>query len=120
MIELSKLWQWLTTDKFGLLIFLGVAAFLEAYGDANWNTFLQGKGGLRFAVLGSCVLAAYGFVLNLPNLKFSELIGVYIVFFFLVAQYLAFRQTGQLPATPVVAGGILIVAGGLVIHLWKV
>ena len=120
MFEVSNVWRWLTTDKFGLLIFLGIAAFLEAFGDANWNRCLQGKGGPRFGVLGSCVLIAYGIVLNLADLKFSELVGIYVVFFFLVAQYLAFRQSGHLPTIPVIVGGILIVAGGLVIHLWKV
>jgi hypothetical protein len=43
---MSEFWQWVTTDKFGLLIFLAIAAYLEAFGDASWNKCLQGNRGL--------------------------------------------------------------------------
>jgi small multidrug resistance family-3 protein len=118
-LDVAKLWQWLTADRFGLLLFLALAAFLEAFGDSNLNRCLQGKEGLRFGVLGSCVLVGYGIILNLPDLKFSQLMGIYVVFFFLAAQYLAFQHSGQRPTPPVLVGGSLIVAGGLVIHLWR-
>jgi small multidrug resistance family-3 protein len=51
--------------------------------------------------------------------EFSRLMGVYIAIFFVVSQLLAvflFRERLQVPT---LVGGALIIAGGLVLTLWK-
>jgi hypothetical protein len=68
---------------------------------------------------GALVLATYGSVVNLPRGDFGMLIGAYVVLFFLAAQVIARIRFGQSPAPAIYAGGALIVAGGLVIVLWK-
>jgi small multidrug resistance family-3 protein len=45
------------------------------------------------------------------------LIGVYIVFFFLVAQAVAWLMFGEVPSRGVWLGGILIVLGGAIISI---
>lgn len=98
----------------GLLV---VAALLEAGGDAGVRLGLRGRA-WGFLV-GPAALVAYGFLVNMPRWDFSRLMGVYIVFFFLVTQILAviiFRE--RLPP-PVLVGGALIVAGGLVLTFWR-
>jgi small multidrug resistance family-3 protein len=44
-------------------------------------------------------------------------IGVYIVFFFLVAQAISWLVFGQAPSSAIWFGGALIVAGGIVISV---
>jgi small multidrug resistance family-3 protein len=65
------------------------------------------------------LLAGYGFFVTWGRWDFGRLIGVYIALFFLVAQglaHLVFRE----PLHPrTVVGGALIVAGGLVLSLWR-
>ncbi len=99
----------------GLLV---AAAALEAGGDALVRLGLRGS---RWALLaGPVALVLYGFVVNLPRWEFSRLLGVYIAIFFVVSQVIAltvFREKLQLP---VLVGGALIVAGGLVLSFWQV
>lgn len=52
---------------------------------------------------------------ELPRWNFGRLLGVYVVLFFLCAQVIAKLKFGQAPSIPVVAGGALITAGGLII-----
>ena len=63
------------------------------------------------------MLFAYGCVVNAPRWDFGRLLGIYVVFFFVVAQVVAWPGFGQRPTLPLVLGGALIVAGGLVISL---
>jgi small multidrug resistance family-3 protein len=70
-------------------------------------------------ITGAAVLAAYGLLVNVPRWDFGKLLGVYVVLFFLMAQLLAKLRFGQSPTPPIYAGGALIVAGGLVMVLWK-
>ena len=68
---------------------------------------------------GSALLALYGTSLNLAPVDFAAVTGIYIaslVVAFQAANYLFFRTA---PTTAVLAGGSLIVAGGLVIYFWK-
>ena len=103
-------------ENLSALLFLLLAAFLEAGGDAAIRMGLRGQ---RWGFLvGPVVLALYGFAVNLPRWDFSRLMGVYIAAFFVVAQLLAvvvFRERLQLPA---IVGGALIITGGLVLTLW--
>jgi drug/metabolite transporter superfamily protein YnfA len=70
-------------------------------------------------VAGTLVLASYGLFVNLPQWDFGKLLGVYVALFFVVAQIVAKVRFQQSPTLPILAGGALIVAGGLVITFWK-
>ena len=104
---------------YGLLL---LAACLEAGGDALIRIGLHGhqivaRVGLFLA--GAAVLFAYGLVVNAPPWDFGRLLGVYISLFFVVAQVVNFSVFGVKPELPVLVGGACIVAGGLVIALWR-
>ena len=104
------------------LLTLLLAAALEAGGDALVRAGLFGPNVLRRAGLllaGGLVLLAYGCVVNAPRWDFGRLLGIYVVFFFVVAQVIAWLGFGQRPTPPLLLGGALIVAGGLVISLMK-
>ena len=104
------------------LLTLLLAAVLEAGGDALVRAGLFGPNVLRRALLlvaGGLVLLAYGCVVNAPRWDFGRLLGIYVVFFFVVAQVIAWLGFGQRPTLPLLIGGALIIAGGLVISLGK-
>ena len=104
------------------LLTLLLAAILEAGGDALVRAGLFGPNVVRRALLlvaGGLVLLAYGCVVNAPRWDFGRLLGIYVVFFFAVAQLIAWVGFGQRPTPPLLLGGALIVAGGLVISLMK-
>lgn len=112
----------LVLNPLGALLFLALAAFLEAYGDSFFQIgFYRSSGwGRAMALLaGVVVLAAYGSAVNVPRWDFGKLLGVYVVLFFLMAQLMNLVRFGQWPTPPIYAGGGLIVAGGLVIAFWK-
>lgn len=93
-----------------------LAALLESGGDAGVRLGLRGH--LWGFLVGPVALVAYGFVVNLSRWDFSRLMGVYIAVFFLVSQLLAvilFRERLQLP---LLVGGALIVAGGMLLTFW--
>ena len=104
------------------LLILFAAAVLEAGGDAIVRAGIHSS---QFAyrvalfALGGCVLFAYGWTVNAPPWDFGKLLGVYVVFFFVVAQLISYFAFGQKPSTAVLLGGSLIVMGGLVIGLAK-
>jgi small multidrug resistance family-3 protein len=61
---------------------------------------------------------AYGVVVNANRaIDFGRLMGLYIAVFFVVSQVLAFAIFGGRPTPSLLVGGVLIVAGGLVIQL---
>jgi small multidrug resistance family-3 protein len=102
----------------GALSVLLLAALLEAYGDSSFQTALYRTSGNRRIIAflgGAACLAAYGLVVNIPRWDFGKLLGIYVVFFFLVAQGINWVRFGQSPTLPVVMGGSLIVAGGAII-----
>ena len=103
----------------GALLVLLLAAVLEAYGDSCFQTALYRPSGMSRAAFrgGVASLAAYGRVVNAPPWDFGKLLGVYVVLFFLVAQVVARVRFGQTPTLPVVLGGMLIVAGGVIISV---
>ena len=100
-----------------ILVLLG-AALLEVGGDALVRWGLKSGHWIGFA-LGAVVLFSYGVVVNLPRWDFSQLLGIYIVLFFIVSQltgYIIFQEAfsqGRL------MGGFLIVAGGICMVVWK-
>jgi small multidrug resistance family-3 protein len=101
----------------GTLAILLAAALLEAGGDALVRKGLHAPAILRAAFLlaGAVVLFAYGYLVNTPPWDFGRLLGVYVVFFFVVAQIINWLAFGQVPTTRLVLGGACIIIGGLII-----
>ena len=99
------------------LVFLFAAAVLEAGGDAFVRSALHSRGAARVLLMlaGAMVLFAYGYVVNKPPWDFGQLLGVYVVFFFVVAQLLAWLVFHQKPNGMVMLGGAFIVVGGCIV-----
>jgi len=105
----------------GAFLILIVAAFLEAYGDSCFQSGLYRSSGISRAIAflgGAASLAAYGFVVNAPRWEFGKLLGVYVVVFFFLAQVVARIRFGQAPTVPILVGGALIGAGGIIISVF--
>jgi small multidrug resistance family-3 protein len=102
------------------ILVLLFAAALESGGDALLRSALRTSQVpvriLLFAA-GAVVLFAYGCVVNTPSWDFGRLLGLYVVFFFVMAQIIAWMTFGQIPSRSLLVGGMLIVTGGLVIAL---
>ena len=112
----------IVSSPIGAFAVLTLAAYLEVSGDACFQSGLyrsSGSARTLWFVGGTLVLASYGLFVNLPQWDFGKLLGVYVVLFFLVAQIVAKVRFQQSPTMPILVGGTLIVAGGLVITFWK-
>ncbi len=104
------------------LLLLTLAAMLEAGGDAMIRAGLHSaspNARVGWMLLGAATLFAYGTTVNLPPWDFGRLLGAYVALFFLVTQVVNAVAFGQRPTLPVMVGGTLIVAGGLVITFWQ-
>lgn len=101
----------------GILLLLALAALLEVGGDALMRTGLHHTGTTRLVWLlgGAATLAGYGIFVNLGPWDFGRVLGVYVVLFFIVAQLVNWAGFGIVPTGPILAGGGLICAGGLVL-----
>jgi len=100
------------------LLLLFLAAVLEAGGDAVVRLGLHASttvSRMIMFVLAGLVLFAYGYVVNAPPWDFGRLLGVYVVFFFVVAQLISWVVFHQRPSAAVLIGGSLIVIGGVII-----
>jgi hypothetical protein len=104
------------------ILILLVAAALEAGGDAliriGLHTNATWPRNLMFGA-AAIILFTYGWTVNAPPWDFSKLLGLYVVFFFVIAQLLSWLVFKQTPSTTVLIGGTLIIAGGVVISLAK-
>ncbi len=105
-----------------VLLLLLMAAILEVLGDSSFQTALHRSTGVWrwiWLIGGTITLSAYGLMVNIPTWNFGRLLGVYVVFFFVVAQVVARIRFQQPPAPAILVGGSLIVTGGLIISFWK-
>ncbi|MCU1324534.1 MAG: hypothetical protein JWM43_4183 [Acidobacteriaceae bacterium] len=109
-------------ERMKIFLFVFVATLLEATGDAVLrlalhHPSLSARIGLFAA--GGLLLTLYGTSLNLAPVEFAEVTGLYVATLFVVFQItnLIFFHTTPKPA--VYVGGALIVAGGLIVSLWK-
>jgi len=99
------------------LLVLFTAAILEAGGDAFVRSGLRTSAPsiktLLF-VAGGLVLFSYGWVVNTAPWDFGQLIGIYISFFFVVAQIISWLVFAQPPALAVLIGGAFVIVGGII------
>ncbi len=112
----------IVANRAGTLTVLLFAAFLEAFGDSCFQAGLyRSSGAARYVSFagGAIALAFYGLLVNTPPWDFGRLLGLYVVLFFLVAQILAKVRFNQTPTPPILLGGSLIVAGGMIISFWR-
>jgi hypothetical protein len=106
----------------GPFVFLLIATMLEVSGDAIVRMGLFHHVGMTrivFMLMGSVLLLGYGTFVNLAPLEFGQVAGLYIATLFVIWQvinYVAFRS---LPSLPILAGGALIIIGGLIVSFWK-
>ena len=108
----------------GALALLIVATVLEVSGDATVRLALHGKAAalpvrLGLYALGAALLFGYGTFLNRAPLEFRDVVGLYIATLFVVWQIVNFIFFRTLPTLPTLAGGALIVAGGLIVSFWR-
>ena len=104
------------------MVVLFCAACLEAGGDALVRMGLRSGTQSRtvmFFVIGGLVLTLYGYAVNAPPWDFGRLLGVYVAFFFVVAQAISWLAFGQKPTPMILVGGTLIFIGGCVVSLAK-
>jgi multidrug transporter EmrE-like cation transporter len=105
-----------------IILTLLFAAILEAGGDAVLRTGMHAHQPWRRALLfgaASITLFLYGWTVNSPPWDFGKLLGLYVVFFFVIAQLISWIVFKETPSAMVLAGGALIIAGGIVISLAK-
>lgn len=103
------------------VLWLLLAAVLEAGGDAVVRSGLRASGAARLAwfLAGAIVLFSYGYAVNTPKWNFGRLLGVYVTLFFVVAQLIGWMFFHEVPSRAIWAGGALILAGGAVMTYWQ-
>ena len=102
------------------LFVLFLAAILEAGGDALVRAGLNASSpAIRAAMftLGAVVLFSYGYAVNRPAWDFGRLLGIYVVFFFVIAQVMSWLAFGQRPLLMTMIGGAFVVAGGVIMSI---
>ena len=103
------------------VLFLLLATTLEVSGDAVVRKGLYewvGLPRLGLMTLGAALLFGYGVSVNLAPFEFRQVVGLYIATLFIVwriGNVIAFRTW---PTVPIVIGGALIVAGGVIVTFW--
>jgi hypothetical protein len=105
-----------------VLAFLILATGLEVSGDAIIRKSLfehAGAARIGLFLFGAAFLAGYGTFLNLAPLEFGQVVGLYIATLFVMWQIINFAFFRELPTMPILVGGALIVAGGLIVSFWK-
>jgi small multidrug resistance family-3 protein len=108
-----------TLNPFVLLL---IATVLEVSGDAVVRLALHhGAGPVRVLLFaaGAALLFGYGSFLNLAPLDFGRVVGLYIATLFVVWQVVNAIVFRTAPSLPVLVGGALVIAGGLVITFWQ-
>lgn len=102
--------------------FLLLATTLEVSGDAIVRLAIYNQLGMMrlcFFLAGAALLFGYGFSLNLAPVEFRQVVGLYIATLFVVWQVINFIVFRTSPNLPILVGGTLIVAGGLIVTFWK-
>lgn len=104
------------------VLFLIAATTLEVCGDALVRKSIhEYTGTYRFvcAIVGAILLFGYGFMLNMAPVEFGKIVGLYIATLFIVWQLMNYIIFRTVPPLSVIAGGSLIIAGGLIVTFAK-
>lgn len=110
--------QDVTSNRFGILVLLLFSAALEAGGDSFFQVAMHRSSGMARvlpSLIGAFSLIFYGVVVNLAPWDFGRLLGIYVVFFFLVSQAIAWSRFREVPSPSILIGGFFIVLGGAII-----
>lgn len=100
-----------------VILVLAGAAVLEALGDTIVRIALHQRSPfMRLACFAAAaaVLFSYGWTVNAPAWDFGKLLGVYIVFFFIIAQLISWLYFKKPVTIPAMIAGALFVTGGIV------
>jgi drug/metabolite transporter (DMT)-like permease len=106
-----------------IFLFVLAATIFEATGDAIVRIALHQPGalwmrlGLFLAAAG--LLTLYGTSLNLAPVEFATVTGIYVATLFVVFQITNYVFFRTVPTPAVWGGGALIVAGGLVVFVFR-
>lgn len=109
-------------DSMRVFLFVLAATILEATGDAIIRIALNRAASparVGLFLMGGVLLTLYGTSLNLAPIEFAAVTGLYVATLFVVFQitnYIFFRTA---PTPAVLVGGALIVAGGLIVSMWR-
>ena len=98
---------------------LCLAALMEVGGDALMRMGIKG-GNIWGMLLGGLVLVGYGILVNLTDLNFSRLMGIYVCLFYGVSQLVAVAAFKERVSGLELAAGALILSGGLILTVAKV
>ena len=104
------------------IVLLIIATVLEVTGDALIRKCMYNHTGLAriaLALVGMILLFGYGVFLNVAPVDFGKIVGLYIATLFVVWQVITYISFGSIPGLPVLIGGTLIIAGGLIVTFWK-
>ena len=103
----------------GLLI---IATTLEVTGDSLIRIGLGRSIPIArgsYFLAGAVLLFGYGLTLNLAPIEFHKVAGIYIATLFVVWQIISFIVFRSVPTLPIIAGGALIILGGLIVAFWS-
>ncbi len=103
-------------------LLLLIATTLEVSGDAVVRLAIyEHTGPIRIAWFlgGAALLLGYGYFLNIAPVEFGRIVGLYVATLFIVWQIINFLVFRTTPGPPVLLGGALVVAGGLIITFWR-
>jgi hypothetical protein len=105
-----------------IFLFLIAATTLETFGDAIIRIGIGQTAWLPRSALflaGAFLLFGYGLSLNLAPIEFNRVVGLYVATLFIIWQLVNLIVFRSPPGVPVLFGGLLIVAGGLVVTFWE-
>jgi len=111
-------------QSISVILLLVIATTFEVSGDAVVRVALYEHHGftptrIGLFLMGGVLLFGYGTFVNLAPLEFRQVVGLYIAVLFVVWQIINFAFFRTLPTTPIFLGGVLIVAGGVVVSFGK-
>ena len=108
--------------KLTILGFLILATAMEVFGDAIIRIGLGQPAAatkLAYFAAGAVLLFGYGVSLNLAPIEFEKVVGIYIATLFTMWQIVSFLTFRTVPNLPILVGGALIIAGGLIVAFWR-
>jgi multidrug transporter EmrE-like cation transporter len=99
-----------------------LAALLEAGGDAIMRIAAHGSSlstRLLLFLVAAAVLTTNRWTVNAPPWDFGKLMGIYVVFFFVIGQLISWFWFKQQPSLSTIIAGLMIIGGGVVFTLGK-